>query len=74
MYARLVIFKLGSGERSTIQALLEEFAPLYRAQTGFKELYVLGDEVSGEYGSFSVWESKDDAEGANAVIGRSMLT
>jgi len=24
--------------------------------------------MSGEYGSFSVWNSKDDAEAANAVI------
>jgi quinol monooxygenase YgiN len=68
MYARMVIFKLGPGEGSTIRALAEEFHPLYRAQSGFEQLYVLGDEVGGEYGSFSVWESKDDAEAANAVI------
>jgi hypothetical protein len=29
---------------------------------------VLGNQVSGEYGSFSVWESKDDAEAADAMI------
>ena len=40
MYARLVIFKLGQGERSTIQALAAAFDPRYRAQPGFNELYV----------------------------------
>jgi heme-degrading monooxygenase HmoA len=68
MYARLVIFKLGPGEGATIRALAEEFDPLYRALPGFKELRVLADEARCEYGSFSVWESKDDAEAANAVI------
>jgi heme-degrading monooxygenase HmoA len=68
MYPRVVIFKLGQGERSTIQALAAAFDPLYRAQPGFNELYVLGNQVSGEYGSFSVWESKDDAEAADAMI------
>jgi hypothetical protein len=68
MYARLVIFKLAPGEGATIRALAGEFDPLYRAQPGFKALYVLADELSGEYGPFSVWESKGDADAANAVI------
>jgi heme-degrading monooxygenase HmoA len=68
MYARLVIFKLGPETIQTIRALAEEFDPLYRAQTGFQQLYVLADEVSDQYGSFSVWKSKDDAEAANAAI------
>ena len=68
MHARLVIFKLGPGDDSTIRAQAEEFDPLYRAQTGFRQLHVLADAVSGEYGSFSVWDSKDDAEAANAAI------
>jgi heme-degrading monooxygenase HmoA len=68
MHARLVIFKLGPGQRSTIQALAQEFDPLYRAQPGFNELYVIGDDLSGQYGSFSVWDSQADAHAANAVI------
>jgi heme-degrading monooxygenase HmoA len=68
MYARVVIFKLAPGQGATIRVLADEFDPLYRAQPGFKELYVLADELSGEYGSFSVWESKADADAANAVI------
>jgi heme-degrading monooxygenase HmoA len=68
MHARLVIFKLGPGQRSTIQALAREFDPLYRAQPGFKGLHVIADDLSGQYGSFSVWESQADADAANAVI------
>jgi heme-degrading monooxygenase HmoA len=68
MYARLVIFEVGAGKHSTIEALVDEFDALYRAQKGFRQVLILGDEASGEYGSFSVWESKEDAEAANAVI------
>jgi heme-degrading monooxygenase HmoA len=68
MYARLVIFEVGPGKHSTIEDLVEEFDALYRSQKGFRHVFIIGDETSGEYGSFSVWESKEDAEAANAVI------
>ena len=68
MYSRLVIFRVGPGKRSTIEDLVDEFDPLYRAQKGFRHLFVIGDDETGEYGSFSVWESKEDSEAANAVI------
>ena len=68
MYSRLVIFKVGPGKHSTIERLVDEFDALYRDQEGFRHLFILGDEASGEYGSFSVWESKEDADAANAVI------
>ncbi len=68
MYSRLVIFKVGEGKYSTIEGMVEEFDDLYRTQKGFKHVFIIGDEASGEYGSFSVWESKEDAEAANAVI------
>src|SRR5688572_19051206 len=68
MRARLVIFTLRPGQRTAIQALAREFDPLYRAQQGFNELYVIADDLSGQYGSFSVWQSQADADAANAVI------
>lgn len=68
MYSRLVIFRVEPGKRSTIEELVGEFDPLYRAQKGFRHLFVIGDDTTGEYGSFSVWETKEDAEAANAVI------
>ena len=68
MYARLVIFEVGPEKRSTIEGLVDEFDDLYRAQKGFRHVFIIGDEASGEYCSFSVWESKEDAEAANVVI------
>jgi heme-degrading monooxygenase HmoA len=68
MYARLVIFKGGPGQRATIEQLVDQFDPLYRAQTGFQNLFIIGDDCTGEYGSFSVWESREAADAANAVI------
>ena len=68
MYSRLVIFKVGPGKHSNIEGLVDEFDDLYRVQKGFRHVFIIGDETSGEYGSFSVWESKEDAEAANAVI------
>jgi len=67
-YARLVIFKVGPVKHATIEGLVDEFDALYRAQKGFRHVFIIGDKASGEYGSFSVWESKEDAEAANAVI------
>ncbi len=54
MYARLVIFKVGPGKRSTIEKLVDEFDPLYRSQKGFRHVFIIGDDATGEYGSFSV--------------------
>jgi hypothetical protein len=54
--------------RATIEQLVDQFDPLYRAQTGFKNLFLIGDDSGGDYGSFSVWESREAAEAANAVI------
>jgi len=68
MYARLVIFKVGPGNRSTIESLVDEFDHLYRSQPGFKHVSIVGDKARGEYGSFSIWESKKDADAANAVV------
>ena len=48
MYARLAIFKIGPEKRSTIEGLVNEFDALYRAQKGFRHVFILGDETSGE--------------------------
>ena len=62
MYAQLVILHLGPGMRSTAEKLADQFAPVLEAQKGFKKITFLGDEAEGDYGSFSLWESKEDAE------------
>ena len=68
MYAQLVMFNLGPGMRSTAEKLAEQVAPIIEAQKGFKKITFFGDEAEGNYGSFSLWESKEDAEAEAEVI------
>ncbi len=69
MYAQLVIITLGPGTRSTGEKLADQFAPALRALKGFKRVTFFGDETVGEYGSLTLWESKEDVEAAAAVLG-----
>jgi len=69
MYARLMMFTLGPGMRSTAEKMADQFAPAVRALKGFKSITCLVDETGGEYGSLSLWESKEDAEAVAAAIG-----
>ena len=69
MYAHLVIFVLGPGMGSTAEKLADQFAPAYRTVKGFKSITFLGDDTTGEYGSLSLWESKEDLEAFRKVAG-----
>ena len=69
MYAQLVMLTLEPGMRSTGEKLADQFAPALRSLKGFKSVTFFGDEMVGEYASLSLWESKEDAESASAVIG-----
>lgn len=68
MYASLSMITLGPGMRATGEKLADQFTPVLRAQKGFKGVTFFGDEAIGEYASLSLWESKEDAEDAAAVI------
>jgi len=48
--------------RSTAEKLADQFAPVIEAQKGFKKITWFGDEAEGDYGTFSLWESREDAE------------
>ena len=68
MYARLVMFTLGPGTRSTGEKLADQFAPAIRAKKGFKSVTFFLDDTVGEYGAFVLWESKEDAEATIAAL------
>ena len=72
MYARLTLFTLGPGTRSTAEKLAAQVLPIFKAQKGFKGITFLGDDAVGEYGGFSLWESKEDLE-ASTGAGRAKL-
>ncbi len=67
-YARLALFTLGPGTRSTAEALADEMIPKVKAQKGFKDISFLMDALTGEYGAFILWESKEDAEAAKDAL------
>jgi heme-degrading monooxygenase HmoA len=49
--------------------LVARFDPVFRAQKGFRSVtFFAADEAAGEYASFSVWETREDAEAANAAM------
>jgi heme-degrading monooxygenase HmoA len=68
MYARFSVISVGSRMRARMEDLADRLAPRFRTQRGFKSVTFLMDEASGEYGSFSLWETKEDAEAASAAI------
>ncbi len=68
MYARLVLFTLGPGMRSTAEKIAGEMMPKVKARKGFKSVNWLGDDEAGEYGAFLLWETKEDAEAAKEAL------
>ena len=62
MYAHLVMFNLGPDSRSTAEAIADQSFPAYKTQKVFKGVTFLGDQEKGNYGSLSLWETKEDAE------------
>jgi heme-degrading monooxygenase HmoA len=69
MYIRLNMSSVGSGKRSAFERLADRFAPIFRAQKGFKSVtFFEADTAVGEYGSYSIWETREDAEAAYATL------
>lgn len=62
MYAELVMIKLGPEMRTMAERVADQLAPTYMAMKGFKGVVFIGDAEAGEYGSLSLWESREDAE------------
>ena len=68
MIAVLVRFSLGPGTRETADNMAEGAARALRTQKGFKDVTFFGDYEAGEYGSFALWETREDAEAAIAAL------
>ena len=69
MYAQLVSFTLKPGMRQTAEKLADQFDPVLKGLKGFKSASYLANDSNGEYATYSLWESKEDAEAAAAVTG-----
>jgi heme-degrading monooxygenase HmoA len=62
MYARLIQFKMGPGTRSTAEAIIADRGKALSEAKGMISSHFVGDDATGEYGVFVLWESQEDAE------------
>ena len=69
MYVRLVRFTFGPGKHSAAEDLASKLVPEISGQKGCNSVAFFGDATDGEYGLVVMWESKEDADAAAAVIG-----
>ena len=69
MYVRIVRFTLEPGSRSIAEKLADDIVPAIRAQNGCNKCLFIVDDDTGDYGIVVLWDSKEDAGAAAAVIG-----
>ena len=69
MYVRLVRFAFGPGKHDAAQNLANDLVPAISARPGCMGATCFGDSSSGEYGLYVLWDSKENADSAAAVIG-----
>lgn len=69
MYARMVTLQLGPGQLAATQKVANAQDPIIRALPGFHSLTWLHNETAGEYGSFSLWDTRDHATAVGGVGG-----
>ena len=68
MYARFSVISTSPGMRPKMEKLADRLAADLKTLKGFRGVTFVMDERSGDYGSFSLWDSKEDAEAASAAI------
>jgi len=68
MYARQLIFKANAERRSEIENIADQAFGLMKSLKGFISVHFLVSDDETQYSSFSLWESKGDADAAGAAI------
>ena len=68
MYASLTTFKTAPGKRADAEKVADQSFAANRSMKGFKSTVYLGDTENNEYGSLSIWETKEDMEAAWSMI------
>ena len=68
MYARFLKFNTDSSRRSEVEALADRAFAIAKQQQGFISIHFVISSDESEYGSFSLWESKNDAETGGSAI------
>ena len=68
MFARLVRFSLGTGQRSAAQALADDLVPLIASQPGCASVTAFGDDADGQCGIFVLWDTQANADAAAQLV------
>ena len=68
MYARHFTFKTNAENRGIIEEMADGIYSYTKSLKGFVSATYTVSEDETEYGSFTVWQSKEDAEAAGASI------
>ena len=68
MHARYFSFKAGPDRRPDVEALADHVFGFMKSLQGFVSVHFIISANEDEYGSFSLWESRDDAVAAGEVI------
>lgn len=72
MYARYLTFKSSPEHRDAIEAMADGMYEYIKTLQGFVSVtYVLSEDET-MYGSFSVWETKADADNAGIALGEKL--
>jgi heme-degrading monooxygenase HmoA len=61
-------FNTDPGRRSEVEALADRAFEIAKQQRGLVSIYFVISPDEGEYGSFSLWESMDEAEAGGDAI------
>ncbi len=64
MHVRIIEFKLGPGTRQTAERVADELSRFCPSLHGFESVSFFADFETGDYGSYSVWQTQDDADKA----------
>lgn len=68
MVVRLIMMNFGPGKRSEAEKVADTFAGIYKTMKGFKDSTFFVNYETGECGTLSLWESKEDCEAAAAIM------
>ena len=68
MYARYLKFNADPSKRPEVEALANRAFAIAKQQQGFISIHFVISSDESEYGSFSLWESKNEAEAGGAAI------
>ena len=68
MYARYFAFKAKSGVRSEVEALADQVFVFMKSLQGFITVHFMVSEDETEYRTFSLWESRQNAESAGEAL------